>query len=198
MWRKNETWQQFLYQLRDESLERGLRNMRQESAYMKKIRITAMVFMLLFGLMSQSFAELPANRIALGVQLGATFSQVKNVFGVPDRTTSEKVKSEAYGDFTETTMIYGNNSIVVKFYDQYAWRIESNSDNGWRTPDGVTVGMSLQDMYARLGREDFKDVSQSGETLYWYNHDTKSQENRGNLYVFVKNGRVSRIVIAYQ
>ena len=50
---------------------------------MKKIRITAMAFMLLFGLMSQSFAELPANRIALGVQLGATFSQVKNVFGVP-------------------------------------------------------------------------------------------------------------------
>ena len=165
---------------------------------MKKIRIAALCFVLLFGFMSQTFAELPANRIALGVQLGATFSQVKNVFGVPDRTTMEKVKSEAYGDFTETTMIYGNNSIVVKFYDQYAWRIESNSDNGWRTPDGVTVGMSVQDMFARLGRADFKDISQSGETLYWYNHDTKSQVNRGNLYVFVNNGRVSRIVIAYQ
>jgi hypothetical protein len=165
---------------------------------MKKLRITVFVFMLLFSFMNLSFAQLPANRIALGVQLGATFSQVKNVFGVPDRTTTEKVKSEAYGDFTETTMIYGNNSIVVKFYDQYAWRIESNSNNGWRTPDGVTVGMSVQDMYARLGKEDIKDVSQSGETLYWYNHDTKSQENRGNLYVFVKGGRVSRIVIAYQ
>ena len=165
---------------------------------MKKIRITAMAFMLLFGLMSQSFAELPANRIALGVQLGATFSQVKNVLGVPDRTTSEKVKSEAYGDFTETTMIYGNNSIVVKFYDEHAWRIESNSDNGWRTPDGVTVGMSLQDMYARLGKEDIKNPAENGETLYWYNHDTKQKINVGNLYLFVKGGRVSRIVIAYQ
>ena len=165
---------------------------------MKKIRIFTLVFMLLFGFMNHSFAELPANRIALGVQLGATISQVKSIFGVPDRTTVEKVKSEAYGDFTETTMIYGSNSIVVKFYDEHAWRIESNSDNGWRTPDGVTVGMSLQDMYSRLGREDLKDVSQSGETLYWYNHDTKSQVNRGNLYVFVKSGCVSRIVIAYQ
>ena len=165
---------------------------------MKKIRIAVLCFVLLFGFMSQAFAQLPANRIALGVQLGATVSQVRNVFGIPDRTTKEQVKSEAYGDFTETTMIYGNNSIVVKFYDEYAWRIESNSDNGWRTPDGVTVGMSVQDMYARLGKEDIKDVSQSGETLYWYNHDTKSQENRGNLYVFVKNDRVSRIVIAYQ
>ena len=165
---------------------------------MKKIRIAVLCFVLLFGFMSHSFAELPANRIALGVQLGATFSQVKNVFGVPDRTTVEKVKSEAYGDFTETTMIYGNHSIVVKFYDEHAWRIESNSDNGWRTPDGVTVGMPLQDMYARLGKEDIKNPAENGETLYWYNHDTKSQENRGNLYVFVKNGRVSRIVIAYQ
>lgn len=165
---------------------------------MKKIRIAVLCFVLLFGFMSQAFAQLPANRIALGVQLGATVSQVRNVFGIPDRTTKEQVKSEAYGDFTETTMIYGNNSIVVKFYDESAWRIESNSDNGWRTPDGVTVGMSVQDMYARLGKEDIKDVSQSGETLYWYNHDTKSQENRGNLYVFVKNDHVSRIVIAYQ
>jgi hypothetical protein len=62
----------------------------------------------------------------------------------------------------------------------------------------VEQGFLALALYARLGREDFKDVSQSGETLYWYNHDTKSQENRGNLYVFVKNGRVSRIVIAYQ
>ena len=164
---------------------------------MKKIRIAVLCFVLLFCLMSQAFAQLPANRIALGVQLGATFSQVKNVFGVPDRTTKEQVKSEAYGDFTETTMIYGNNSIVVKFYDEYAWRIESNSDNGWRTPDGITVGMPLQGMYDRLGKEDIKSPAENGETLYWYNHD-KSQEDRGNLYVFVKNGRVSRIVIAYQ
>ena len=165
---------------------------------MKKIRIALLCFVFLFGLMSQAFAELPANRIALGIQLGATFSQVKNVFGVPDRITKQKVKSEAYGDFTESTYIYGNNSIVVKFYDEYAWRIESNSDNGWRTPDGVTVGMPVQEMFARLGREDIKDVAQSGETLYWYNHDTKQQVNVGNLYMFAKNGRVSRIVIAYQ
>ena len=165
---------------------------------MKKIRIAVLCFVLLFGFMSQAFAQLTANRIALGVQLGATFSQVKNVFGVPDRTTKEKVKSEAYGDFTETTMVYGNNSIVVKFYDEHAWRIESNSNNGWATPDGVTVGMPLQGMYDRLGKEDIKSPAENGETLYWYNHDTKSQENRGNLYVFVKGGRVSRIVIAYQ
>ncbi len=165
---------------------------------MKKIRIAGLVFMLLFAVMGHSFAELPASRIALGVQLGATFSQVKNVFGVPDRTFTEKMKSEAYGDFTETTMIYGNNSIVVKFYDEYVWRIESNTDNGWRTPDGVTVGMPVQDVYARLGKEDIKNPAENGETLYWYNHDTGSRENRGNLYVFVRNGRVSKIVIAYQ
>jgi hypothetical protein len=52
-------------------------------------------------------------------------------------------------------------------------------------------------MYDRLGKEDIKSPAENGETLYWYNHD-KSQEDRGNLYVFVKNGRVSRIVIAYQ
>ena len=165
---------------------------------MKKIRITAMVFMLLFGFMSHSFAELPANRIALGVQLGAKFEQVKNVFGVPDRVTREEIKSEAYGDFTESKYIYGNNSIVVSFYNENAWRIESNSDNGWRTPDGVTVGMSLEDVYARLGKEDIKSPADNGETLYWYNHDTKQKINVGNLYLFVKNGRVARIVIAYQ
>ena len=165
---------------------------------MKKIRIITLCFIMLFGFASLTYAELPVNRIALGVQLGATMSQVKNVFGVPDRTTKEQVKSEAYGDFVETTMIYGSESIVVKFYDDNAWRIESNSNNGWATTAGVTVGMSLQGMYDRLGREDFKDVAQSGETLYWYNHDTKSKENRGNLYIFVKNGRVNRIVIAYQ
>lgn len=165
---------------------------------MKKIRIITLCFVLLFGLTSLAYAELPANRIALGVQLGATVSQVRNVFGVPDRTTKEQMKSEAYGDFVETIMIYGNNSIVVKFYDENVWRIESNSNNGWATPDGVTVGMPLQGMYDRLGKEDIKSPAENGETLYWYNHDTKSKENRGNLYVFVKGGRVSRIVIAYQ
>ena len=165
---------------------------------MKKIRIIALCFILLFGFASLTHAELPVNRIALGVQLGARFEQVKNVFGIPDRVTKNEVKSEAYGDFVETTFIYGNNSIVVKFYNEDAWRIESNSDNGWRTPDGVTVGMPLQGVYDRLGKEDIKSPAENGETLYWYNHDTRSQDNRGNLYVFVKNGRVSRIVIAYQ
>ena len=154
---------------------------------MKKISLITLCFVLLFGFASLAYAELPANRIALGVQLGATVSQVRNVFGVPDRTTKEQMKSEA-----------GNNSIVVKFYDENVWRIESNSNNGWATPDGVTVGMPLQGMYDRLGKEDIKSPAENGETLYWYNHDTKSQENRGNLYVFVKGGRVSRIVIAYQ
>ena len=165
---------------------------------MKIIRIITLVFMLLFVFMSHSFAELPANRIALGVQFGAKFEQVKNVFGVPDRVTKEEIRSEAYGDFTESKYIYGNNSIVVSFYNENAWRIESNSDNGWRTPDGVTVGMSLEDVYARLGKEDIKSPADNGETLYWYNHDTKQQVNPGNLYVFAKNGRVSRIIIAYQ
>ena len=165
---------------------------------MKIIRIALLSFIFLLGFASQAFAELSANRIALGVQLGVTMSQVKNVFGVPDRVTKEQVKSEAYGDFVETTMIYGNESIVVKFYDDNAWRIESNSENGWRTPDGVTVGMPLQGVYDRLGKEDIKSPAENGETLYWYNHDTKQKENRGNLYLFVKNGRVSRIVIAYQ
>lgn len=165
---------------------------------MKKIKIALLTFILLFGFATQSFAELSVNRIALGVQLGATMSQVKNVFGAPDRTTKEQVKSEAYGDFVETTMIYGSDSLVVKFYNDNAWRIESNSNNGWATPDGVTVGMALQGVYDRLGKEDIKSPAENGETLYWYNHDTKSQVNRGNLYLFVKNGRVSRIVIAYQ
>ncbi|MBR0293885.1 MAG: hypothetical protein IJQ91_05690, partial [Acidaminococcaceae bacterium] len=84
---------------------------------MKKIRIITLCFVLLFGLTSLAYAELPANRIALGVQLGARFEQVKNVFGIPDRVTKNEVKSEAYGDFVETTFIYGNNSIVVKFYN---------------------------------------------------------------------------------
>jgi len=165
---------------------------------MKRIRITLLCFILLFGFTSQSFAELSANRIALGVQLGATFENVKTVFGVPDRVTKEEIKSEAYGEFLETTMIYGNNSIVVKLYNENVWRIESNSDNGWRTPDGVTVGMPLKDAVARLGKEDIKSPADNGETLYWYNHDIRQQENRGNLYLFVKDWRVSRIVIAYQ
>lgn len=165
---------------------------------MKKFRIITLCFILLFGFASLTHAELAASRIALGVQLGAKSEQVKNVFGVPDRVTKNEVKSEAYGDFVETSFIYGNNSIVVKFYNEDVWRIESNSDNGWQTPDGVKVGMPLQGVYDRLGKEDIKSPAENGETLYWYNHDTRSRENRGNLYVFVKNGRVSRIVIAYQ
>lgn len=165
---------------------------------MKKIGIVALCLMLLFGFSSLTYAELPANRIALGVQLGAKFEDVKNVFGVPERVTVEEIKSEAYGDFVESTFFYEKESIVVKFYNKEAWKIESAGKNGWATPDGVTVGMSLKDMYDRLGKEDIKSPAENGETLYWYNHDTKSQVNRGNLYVFVKNGRVSRIVIAYQ
>ena len=165
---------------------------------MKKFRIITLCFILLFGFASLTHAELAASRIALGVQLGAKSEQVKNVFGVPDRVTKNEVKSEAYGDFVETSFIYGNNSIVVKFYNEDVWRIESNSDNGWQTPDGVKVGMPLQGVYDRLGKEDIKSPAENGETLYWYNHDTRSRENRGNMYVFVKNGRVSRIVIAYQ
>ncbi len=165
---------------------------------MKKIRIITLCFVLLFGFASLAYAELSANRIALGIQLGAKFEDAKNVFGVPERVTMEEVKSEAYGDFVESTFIYEKESIIVKFYNENAWRIESNGKNGWATPDGVTVGMSLKDMYARLGKEDIKNPAENGEMLYWYNHDTKQQVNVGNLYVFVKNGRVSRIVIAYQ
>ena len=165
---------------------------------MKKIRIVVMAFILLFGFMNHSFAELSPDRIALGVQLGAKFEEVKGVFGVPDKVTKKEIKSEEYGDFVESKYIYGNNSVVVSFFNENAWRIESNSENGWRTPDGVTVGMSLKDVYAKLGKEDIKSPAENGETLYWYNHDTKQQRNVGNLYLFEKNGRVSRIVIAYQ
>ena len=154
---------------------------------MKKFRIITMVFVLLFSFMSVSYAELSSNRIALGIQLGAKFEDAKKVFGVPDRVTMEEIKSEAYGDFVESKFIYGNQSLVVSFYNE-----------GWRTPDGVTVGMPLNDVYARLGKEDVKSPAENGETLYWYNHDTREKINVGNLYVFVKNGRVSRIVIAYQ
>ena len=165
---------------------------------MKKIRIIVMAFILLFGFMNHSFAELSPDRIALGVQLGAKVEEVKGVFGVPDQIMKKEIKSEEYGDFVESKYIYGNNSVVVSFFNENAWRIESNSDNGWRTPDGVTVGMSLKDVYAKLGKEDIKSPAENGETLYWYNHDTKQQRNVGNLYLFEKNGRVSRIVIAYQ
>jgi hypothetical protein len=165
---------------------------------MKKFGIALLSFILVSGFASLASAELSPNRIALGIQLGAKFEDAKNVFGVPDRVTMEEIKSEAYGDFVESTFIYGTNSLVVKFYNENAWRIESNSDNGWRTPDGVTVGMPLQGVYDRLGKEDIKSPAENGETLYWYNHDTKQQVNPGNLYLFVKNGRVSRIVIAYQ
>ena len=165
---------------------------------MKKIRIIVMAFILLFGFMNHSFAELSPDRIALGVQLGAKFEEVKGVFGVPDKVTKKEIKSEEYGDFVESKYIYGNNSVVVSFFNDNAWRIESNSNNGWATPDGVTVGMALQGVYDRLGKEDIKSPAENGETLYWYNHDTKQQRNVGNLYLFEKNGRVSRIVIAYQ
>ena len=49
---------------------------------MKMFRILAMAFLLQFGFMNISRAELPADRIALGVQLGAKFEQVKNVWVV--------------------------------------------------------------------------------------------------------------------
>ena len=42
---------------------------------MKKISLITLCFVLLFGFASLAYAELPANRIALGVQLGATVSQ---------------------------------------------------------------------------------------------------------------------------
>ena len=102
---------------------------------MKKVRIITLCFVLLFSLASLAYAELPANRFALGVQLGAKFGDVKNVFGVPERVTMEEIKSEAYGDFVESTFIYEKESIIVKFYNEDAWKIESTGKNGWATPD---------------------------------------------------------------
>ena len=81
---------------------------------MEKIRVVTLCFVLLFGFASFTHAELPASRIALGVQLGAKFEDAKNVFGVPERVTMEEVKSEAYGDFVESTFIYEKESIVSK------------------------------------------------------------------------------------
>ena len=53
MWRKAESWQQFLYQLRDENLERGLRNMRQR---IKQIVHVLLVAILLFVAAVPGFA----------------------------------------------------------------------------------------------------------------------------------------------
>ena len=136
--------------------------------------------------------------------LGRYFDGIgRDVLGAVLRNPEEVVDAlPSYGDYSEGSRRFGGLDPAWKSYGNGMLEVSAELGTGLSEAEAGMFRLVEAEQTATEQYEAMKKricfMYDNGETLYWYNHDTKSQVNRGKLYVFVKNGRVSRIVIAYQ
>ena len=116
-----------------------------------------------FSAMPSCSAQIASERVALGgIQVGATIDYVKSIYGEPSRIESAYV---GMLDETITTHHYGETLSIAYDEQRRVHGIRSTGNNGFATPDGVSVGMDVSVLQKVYGKSD--DVVPSKTTRYY-------------------------------
>ena len=144
-------------------------------------------------------ASVRDDQIALGgIPLLCTTKDLHRIYGEPtefDRQNREK-ETWSYGDsfsvrFTLGKYIYGRNNSLSQALVSVS--ILSEDANGIATPDGVTVGDSVEKMEAIYGEADKEFMTRNGDAYVYEYH---SETSMRRLY-FITNGGVIEKINCY-
>lgn len=150
------------------------------------VSLTVLVATLLIG--SVSFASITTNQAAIGgIGIHASMDYVRSIYGEPDSITHKRSDGMNFDEIK-----YGN-SVVIRILKGKILTMSVTANNGWATPDSVTVGMSemvLNDVY---GPANFVD-KYNGETIYEYG---TTPHGPAILTFIVKKGIITAITIGF-
>ena len=125
-----------------------------------------------------------STECALGsVQVESSLQYVISIYGAPDRI-KETINPIRYGDGPHTSLdVYYGNTIKMWFdkdrnQKTHLIRITSTGNNGWKTPSGFTVGMSLSELPSYLHAKEGYNSYVSGAV---------------HLCFEIKNGKIVKI-----
>ncbi len=104
---------------------------------MKKVSL--LVSMLVLLVSATVSAQIKAEDINMGgLNLNSTYEQVIACYGKPDVVRQVELQ------LVDTEILYGD-SVAITFSNGVVRKIVVSANNGWRTSDGVHVGMSLNE-----------------------------------------------------
>lgn len=171
---------------------------------MKKILL---IMMLLLSFVSVAFAKTPPgwfniknpSQIGLGgIQLLNTFDQIEKIYGKPTASYRSKqpIKNPLFIKPYHKWEIYYGKTIKLEFIQLVdsnkleLLEMESTGNNGWKTPDGLTVGMK-EEMIEKILGTAYRSKDRMDEYVY-------NWENWGMNFT-VKDGVITKITcICYE
>lgn len=146
---------------------------------MKKI-LTAIILSA-FLLVSNNFcsAEMPRSEMYLGgLTFGSSTPRMLKMYGSPDKTEGgiEYLYDCTYGKSVE---------ISYNSYTNKIFKIVVSENNGWKTPAGLAVGMTIDKAVELYGNADFEKYGNE-KIVYAYFHKA-GKENDFGFIIFVDN-----------
>lgn len=135
------------------------------------------IVLMLFSTNNFCNAEMPRKEMYLGgLTFGSSTVQMLRMYGNPSKTEGgiEHLYTCHYGD----TVTIGYNSYANKLFE-----IVVTENNGWHTPKGLSVGMTLDKMLELYGESDFVQ-SGADKSVYAYFH-SNGKENDYGLIILV-------------
>lgn len=137
---------------------------------------------MLFVLSTVCFADhLPDSEFALGgisIKGDVTIDYVRSIYGEPQVVKRSQHGAEySYGDtvIIRTSMLNKNHIECVR-------SIQTTANNGFSTPSGLSVGMTVEDMLDMYGSPRSEGVSKDGGTRYIYGDKYRS----GSVGIFIE------------
>lgn len=147
----------------------------------KKILLSSTILAIVGSL---SFATVRPDQSAVGgVSLDTDMGYVRSVYGEP---TAHYVIHNYYpvDDFR-----YGSTVRIIAASSGIILRVRVMGNNGWNTPDGISVGMNKNVVYQTYGPPD--EIYQSEGKTVWDYYSNKTRTSYLSFYIL--NGKVDEI-----
>ena len=134
-----------------------------------------------------SATDLPEEAIALGgLKIGSSRAYVESIYGPPDRLESSMYTNIGpnHSDVKVLYYYYGNSfKILIRTDRDSVMDINTTSNNGIETPQGLHVGSTTADIKRTFGYLPEGLEGNSGEPDYAY-----SYEGAGSTLIFYTHG----------
>lgn len=131
-------------------------------------------------------ARIDAGRMALGgITVSSTEDYVKQTYGPPsavsrsfNQVQDQYVKEYNYGDSFFVAVLEEDGTVL--------WLMSRERHNNIATPDGITVGSTLDDVLHAYGEPDFRQIDGESDYLWYFAEEGAG----GRLVIEVSFGRV--------
>ena len=132
---------------------------------MRKIFLAAIFFIMIS---TSLCGAVERNEFSLGgIQLNMPYNDVIAMYGQPSSHPG------GYAQLVSDVINYGD-SVEIGFLGKKVRYVVIQKNNGWVTPSGVHVGMSIDDVIKIYGKEDFIKIRTQADIPDWMKTSGKS------------------------